>query len=78
MLQNLPISISQIFCLLCSCLCFPNMIMLIIMLKAINFNAAAQPDYLALPYHACNQSCDVLKLKVYLKNYFQYSLDGVT
>ena len=24
--------------------------------KAINFNAAAQPDYLGLPYRACNQS----------------------
>ena len=31
--------------------------------KAINFNAAVQPDYLALPYHTCNQSCDVLKLR---------------
>ena len=63
MLQNLPImlfSISQVFCLLCSFLCFPNMhelAMLIIFAnyvenwsrKAIHFNAATQPDYLALP-----------------------------
>ena len=34
--------------------------------QAINFNAAAQPDYLALPYHTCNISCDVLKLKLYI------------
>ena len=44
--------------------------------KAIDFNAAAQPDYLALPYHACNQSCDVLKLKLYLKKIIFSSLDG--
>ena len=78
MLQNLPImlfSISQIFCLLCSFLCFLNMNYADNYVenssrKAINFNATAQPDYLALPYHVCNQSCDVLKLKLYLKNYF--------